>query len=200
MAALRSLQLLLEAALQPSATARLVLQALFSVVSLIVFPPLVGGFYRLVHALHQGRPASPLDLFAMFRDTGAARQLIFANLSFILISIVLLVGPALAFGGEDLLEFLRAMATLQPGATALPPFPDGLMSLMAVLLIVALVIMTAQGLATAQIAVRDAARGDRRGFGWPAHVGAFLLFYLPLASLPGGGAGFHPVAGWSGRC
>jgi hypothetical protein len=180
------LQLLLEAALQPSATARLVLQALFSVASLIVFPPLVGGFYRLVHALHQGRPASPLDLFAMFRDTGAARQLIFANLSFILISIVLLVGPALAFGGEDLLGFLRAMATLQPGATALPPFPDGLMSLMAVLLIVALVIMTAQGLATAQIAVTGTPPFAAIGAGFGValrNVGAFLLFYLPLAVL-----------------
>jgi len=178
------LQLLLEAVLHPSVAVGWALQALFSVVSLMVFPPMVGGFYRLVHALHEGKQANAMDMFAVFQDAGAARRLIVTNLVFILISIVVLLGLAAAFGGEELLGFLRAMAMLQPGATEMPPFPDGLLTLMAVLLIVALVIMTAQGLATAQVAVSGAAPFAATGAGFGAalrNIGAFLLFYLPLA-------------------
>ena len=180
------LQLLLEAALRPSMTVRLALQALFSVVSLVVFPPIVGGFYRLVHALYAGRPASALDLFSVFRDTSAARHLIFTNLVFILVSVALLLGMAFAFGGEPLLEYMRALAALQPGATELPPFPDGLLTLMAAMLILALVVVTAQGLATAHIAVSGALPFAAIGAGFGAalrNIGAFLLFYLPLAVL-----------------
>jgi len=178
------LQLLLEALLHPSVAVGWALQALFSVVSLMVFPPMVGGFYRLVHALHEGKQANAMDLFAVFQDAGAARRLIVTNLVFILISIVVLLGLATAFGGEQLLGFLRAMAMLQPGATEMPPFPDGLLTLMAVLMIVAMVIMTAQGLATAHVAVSGATpfAAVGAGFGMALrNIGAFLLFYLPLA-------------------
>lgn len=178
------LQLLLEAALHPSASVGWALQALFSLVSLILFPPVVGGFYRLVHALHAGQPANAFELFAVFRDATATRHLIVTNLVFILVSIVLLLGVALAFGGEALLEYLRALAALQTGATALPPFPEGLLPLLVVLLILGLVIMTAQGLATAQVAISGISPFAAIGAGFAValrNIGSFLLFYLPLA-------------------
>jgi hypothetical protein len=178
------LQVVLETALRPSINGQLALQAFFSLLSLVLFPPAVGGFYRLAHCLHAGRPANAFDLFAVYRDAGAARQLIVTNLIFVVASLVLLLGLALAVGGEPLLEFLRAMATLKPGATGLPPFPDGLLPLVAVLLIIAVVILTAQGLAMAHVAISGAPPLPAIGAGFGValrNIGALLLFCLPLA-------------------
>jgi hypothetical protein len=178
------LQLLLETALRPSMAVRWVLQAVFSIMALIVFPPIVGGFYRITHALHEGRPANAFDLFAVFQDGAAALRLIVTNLIFVVISIVVLLGLALAFGGQPLLDFIRAMGELQPGATSLPPFPDGLMALMSMLMILGLVIMTAQGLATANVALSATPLLAATGVGFGAalrNIAAFLLFYIPLA-------------------
>ena len=177
-------QVLLEAALRPSAGGRAVIQVLFSLLALILFPPVVGGFYRIVHALHEGRPAHALELFAVFQDAAAARRLIAANLVFVVVSILLIVGIAFGFGGQDMLDFLRTVATLKPGATELPPLPAGFLLLMSTLLIVALVIMTAQGLATAQVALSERSPLPAVGDGFKValrNIGALLLFYLPVA-------------------
>lgn len=179
-------QMLFEAALQPSPSTRVVIQLLFSLIALVLFPPVVGGFYRLVHALHEGREARATDLFALFQDGVAARQLIATNLIFVVVSLVVVAGLAFAIGGQELIEFLKATAALKPGATQLPPLPDGLLAVLSVLMILVLLIMTAQGLATAEVAVTGrsplAAAGD--GFRVALrNLGVFLLFYLPLAVL-----------------
>ena len=193
------LQLLLAAALQPSATARLVLQALFSVVSLIVFPPLVGGFYRLAHALHQGRPASPLDLFAMFRDTGAARQLIVTNLQLHpdLDRVAGRAGARFRWRGPARIPARHGhAATRRNRVAAIPRWPD---------------------VADGRAADRGAGDHDRAGLGDRPDRGdgdAALCgdrrrlrrglaqcrrvpAVLPAAgrACPGGGAGFHPGGG-----
>lgn len=179
-------QVLTEAAVQPSVGARAAIQTLFSIIALILFPPVIGGFYRIVHALHEGRPASAFDLFAVFQDAVATRRLIATNLIFVLVSLVLIVGLAFAFGGQELLGFLRALAALTPGATELPPFPNGLLSLLSALLLLALVIVTAQGLATAQVALAGKSPSAATGDGFKValrNIGALLLFYLPMAVL-----------------
>jgi hypothetical protein len=178
------LQLLLETALKPSITTLWILQGLFTIITLVVFPPIIGGFYRMAHALHEGRPSNAMDLLAVFQDSVATRQLIVTNLIFVLLSIVLVLGLAYAFGGQDLIEFLRAMSALQPGARELPALPDGLLPLLSALMILIMVIMTAQGLANAQVALSGslpfAAVGA--GFGLALrNIGSFLLFYLPVA-------------------
>jgi hypothetical protein len=180
------LQLLIEAALQPSLPARLVLQAVFLLIGLVLLPPVTGGFYRLLHALDQGQAATPGDVFAVFRDGATARRLIVTNLLFVLATIVVVVGLALAFGGTALVDYLRALSALQPGATTLPAFPSGLFSLLSVLAILAMVITTAQQLAAVQVALSErtplAAAGDGLLVAL-RNIGAWLLFYLPLAVL-----------------
>lgn len=178
------LQLLVEAALQPSEGVRAVIQVLFSIIALILFPPVIGGFYRIVHALHEGRQANVFELFAVFQDGATTRRLIATNLVFVLVSILLIVGMAFAFGGQELLDFLRTVATLKPGATELPPLPSGLLPLLSAILIVALVLMTAQGLATTQVALSDRLPLPAVGDGFKLalrNIGALLLFYLPVA-------------------
>ncbi|MEO7251664.1 MAG: hypothetical protein ABIW30_03530, partial [Arenimonas sp.] len=94
------LQLILEAALQPSLTVRLGIQILFTVIGLFLLPPVVGGFYRLLHALSEGRPARPTDVLAVFADGPTARRLIATNLVFILVTVLVVVALGLAFGGK----------------------------------------------------------------------------------------------------
>ena len=178
------MQLLLETALKPSITVLWLLQGLFTIIGLVVFPPMVGGFYRLAHALQTGRPANAMDLLTMFQDGVATRRLIVTNLVFVLVSIVLVLGLAYAFGGQDLIEFLRAMSALQPGARELPPLPDGLLPLLSALMILVMVIMTAQGLAAAQVALSESLPFAAVGAGFGValrNIGSFLLFYLPVA-------------------
>lgn len=177
-------QMLVEAAVQPSAGGRGVIQAVFTIIALLLFPPVVGGFYRLVHALHEGRPAHARDLFALFQDGPATLRLIVTNLIFVAVSLLAIVGLAAVVGGQELLEFLRAAAVLKPGATELPPVPDGMLILISVMLILALLIMTAQGLATAEVAItgRSPLAAVTAGFKLALrNLGTFLLFYLPLA-------------------
>ena len=177
-------QLIFSALMPGDGPAAMLAQVLTSLLALVVFPPVVGGFYRLVHALHEGRDARALDLLALYQDRPAALRLIATNLVFVAISIVVIAGLAMALGGQPLLEFLRVLATLKPGATQLPAVPAGLPVLLALLLLLALVIMTAQGLATAQVAIANGqalasvATGFRTAL---RHLGAFLLFYLPIA-------------------
>jgi len=177
-------QILVETALQPSVAVRGLIQAVFTVLALLVFPPVVGGFYRIVHALHEGRPARASDLFALFQDGPAARRLIVTNLIFVTVSLLVIIGLAAVVGGQELFEFLRAAAVLKPGATELPPLPDGMLVLISVLMIVALLIMTAQGLATAEVAVtgRSPLAAAAAGFKLALrNLGTLLLFYLPVA-------------------
>lgn len=180
------LQMLIETALHPSVPVRLVLQAVFLLVGVLVVPPVTGGFYRLLHALHEGRPASALDVLAVFRDRDAARRLVITNLLFVLLAIVLVVGLALAFGGDALVDYFRALSALQPGASQLPPFPPGMFGLVSLLVIIALVISTGQQLAAAQVALSARAPLTAAGDGLQValrNIGAWLLFYLPLAVL-----------------
>ena len=178
------LQLLIETATHPSAGAWATIQVVGFVVGLVLVPPMTGGFYRLVHALHEGRAARAFDLLAVFQDPTGARRLIVTNLMFVLVAVLLGVGLAFAFGGEALLEYLRTIASLQPGATQLPPLPAGLVPLLSVLLVLAMVIMTAQQLATAQVALSGCSPLVASGDGFKVavrNIGALLLFYLPLA-------------------
>jgi hypothetical protein len=156
---------------------------LFTVLALVLFPPVVGGFYRLLHNLHEGRASTPFEIFAVFQDGALTVRLIAANLIFVVLSVVLIGGLAYAFGGPALIEFLRTASTLKPGATALPPLPPGLLPLMSVVMIVAFAIITAQGLATAAVAIAGetplaavvaAFKVTLRS------LGSLLLFYLPV--------------------
>lgn len=178
------LQFLVGAAMASNESVRASLQVFFSVVGLALLPPIMGGFYRILHAVHEGRPAQPFDLFAIFSDGVATRRMILTNLVFLLIMIVVVVGLAYAFGGQELLEFFRTVSTLKAGATELPPLPDGLLPLITAVTLLALVISTAKELANMQVALAAqsplAATGE--GFaGTLRNVGAFLMFFIPVA-------------------
>ena len=144
------------------------------------------GYYRIVHALAQGQPMQPSALFAAFGDAATLRRMVVANLLFVSGSLALVAALAWAFGGEALLQFLRELSALQPGAKQLPPLPPGVLPLVVVLMLFGAALVSVQGLAFAELAlgrrpplaaIAAALRTTARNFG------ALLLFYVPVAVL-----------------
>lgn len=180
------LQLVLVALLKPSATVSVAIQVLFVILGLFWMPPITGGFYRVVHAVHEGRAVQPFDVFAVFGDAAAALRLIVTNLIFVVVTIALLAlmfGLAFAFAGQALIDFFLSFSALKQGAS-LPSLPGVLLPLIIVLAIVMIVVSTAQQLAAAQVALSErsaaAAAGDALKVA-VRNIGAWLLFYLPIS-------------------
>ena len=161
-------------------------QVLAVLLSLLLYPPAVAGFFRVVHALVQGAPVQPSALFAAYGDAPALRRMVIANLLFVSGSLLVVTTLAWAFGGEELLQFLRELSALQPGAKQLPALPPGVLPLVVALLLFGAALVSAQGLAFAELAlggrpplaaIGAALRVTARNFG------ALLLFYVPVAVL-----------------
>jgi hypothetical protein len=161
-------------------------QLLAVLLSLLLYPPAVAGFFRVVHALVQGVPTQPSALFAAFGDGPTLRRMVIANLLFISASLFMVGLLAWAFGGEALMQFLRELSALQPGAKELPPLPRGVLPLVVALLLFGAALVSVQGLAFAELAlgqrpplaaIGTALRTTARNFG------ALLLFYVPVAVL-----------------
>ena len=165
----------------------LLLQALvYSLFSLLLLPPITGGFYRLAHAAWQGKAVTLFDVFTVLSDGPAARRLVGTNLAFFFLLLLCVAAPVMALGGPQLVTYLTALGNLQQGATALPVMPSGLAPLLVGAAIVTLLINTAKELAMAQASLGErtplAATGD--GFKVALrNAGAFVLFYLPVALL-----------------
>ena len=165
----------------------LILQALVYVLfSMLLLPPIIGGFYRLAHSARQGKAVTMWDLFPILSDGPAARRLVGTNLIFFFLLLALVVVPVAALGGKELTDFVAAIGALQPGATQLPTMPPGLVPLLIGAALLTLVINTAKELAMVQASLGDrspmAATVD--GFRIALrHAGTFLLFYLPVAAL-----------------
>ena len=162
---------------------QLVVYVLFS---LLILPPLTGGFYRLARATQQGKPVQPRQLFEVFEDGAAARRMVQTNLVFFFILLLGVIMPVAAIGGQPLAEYLRQLATLQQGAEALPTMPEGTAALLSGAMLLALLINTAKELAMCQASLSErspfAAVGDGFRIAF-SHAASFLLFYLPVAIL-----------------
>jgi hypothetical protein len=154
--------------------------------SVLLLPPVTGGFYRLADAAQRGQDVRPAQLFDVLGDGPASARLVLVNLVFLLLLVLGVIMPVAAIGGQPLAEWLRQMLTLAPGATTLPPMPPGTGSLFAGALLLTLLINTAKELAMAQAALSTRAplQAVADGFGVALrHAGAFLLFYVPVAIL-----------------
>ena len=159
---------------------------IYIVFSLLLLPPIVGGFYRLAHATHRGEPVSARDVFAVLGDGPAVRRLVLTNLLFFFLLLLGVVVPVVALGGEELRSFLHALVSLERDATELPAMPEGLAPLLIGAALVGLLINTAKSLAMVQASLVERAPLQATGDGFRValrNAAAFLLFYLPVAAL-----------------
>jgi hypothetical protein len=159
-------------------------QVLAVLLSLLLYPPAVAGYYRVVHTLAQDGQAPPTAIFAVFSDGAAVRRMVIANLIFLSGSLLLLSLLFWLFGGEELMQFMQTVSTLQPGAKTVPALPAGALPLLVSVALLAAAVLSAQGLAYAELALgtRPPLAAIAASFGLVArHFGLLLLFYIPVA-------------------
>jgi hypothetical protein len=156
-------------------------QLLSVAMAVLLYPPVVAGYFRLLHLLAEGGDAPPSAIFAVFNDGATVRRMILANLILVSGSLLLVTLLVSLLGGESLLQFMQA---LRPGMKQLPPLPPGMLPLLVVLLIVGAALATAQAFAQARIAlsgraplpaIGDALLATARNFG------VLLMFYVPIS-------------------
>lgn len=160
-------------------------QVVGAIASLLLYPPAVGGYLRLIHARQSGEDAVAGALLATFADGPAARRLVIGNL--IMVSGFMLVIALLAFGlgGEGLLGYFQQLSQLAPGATP-PPLPAGALPFALALLLLGVYMLAAQGLAFAELALgaRPPLPAIGAALGASArHYGVLLLFFVPAMFL-----------------
>jgi hypothetical protein len=127
-------------------------------------------------------------VLSLYSEGTTARRLILCNLLFAVGTVLVLLVLVYAIGGQPLVHYVQSLSAIKPGATAadLPPLPDGILTLVGLMLLVGLFVTTAQQLAIAQIAL---GRGEilrasgQAAMATLANAPGLLLFYLPLMVL-----------------
>jgi len=161
----------------------LAIQAVFSLFLMVVFPPVAGGYFRILRARARGHPARATDVFALFQEPAAARRMIATGLIFTAIYVAAVFAANLATGGY-VFDFFRIVLTTVPGKPPVfppPPSGFGLWFLLGAFLGVTL--MTAYNLAFVQAALGSRSALDAVGDGFAATVrnlAVFIVFYLAI--------------------
>ena len=154
--------------------------------SVLLVPPITGGFYRLADAAQRGAAVRPAQLFDVLGDGPASARLVLVNLVFMLLLVLGVIMPVAAIGGQPLAAWIQQMISLPPDARSVPALPPGTGPLFVGALLVALLLNAAKELAMAQAAlssrpplqaVADGVRVTLR------HAGALLLFFVPITLL-----------------
>ena len=190
-ALLGATSLLLAVALAPyvvqgllAASAPRLAQLLSMLLSLLLYPVAVGGYYRVLHALAQGAAAAPSAIFAIFGDGAAVRRMIIANLILVCGAMLVMLLLFWGFGGDALVEFWREVQALQPGAKKLPALPPGSLPLVVASLLFGAALLSVQGLSFTELALGT--RPPLAAIGAVLRVvgryfGLLLLFYIPMS-------------------
>lgn len=162
------------------------IQGLGFALSLLLYPPAVGGYYRLLHAADGERGPSPTAVLDAYVDAPLTRRMVVLNLLFVSLTLLVISLLSLAFGGEALMQFLRELSALQPGAKVLPAWPRGALPLLFAMALVGVALVSAQGLASAEAALRErpplSALPAALLATWRNFV-ALLLFFVPVSVL-----------------
>jgi len=121
-------QVLAQAVLHVEGGAELALVGVFALVSLVVYPLLIGGFLRVIDASEHGRPTHATALFDAFRGGQGAGRMIGFSLAMTLVYVIVVFLVLRSFGPGFMEWYWKVMDTAmqQPGALdpkTLPPPP-----------------------------------------------------------------------------
>lgn len=131
----------------------LVLSLLYSIV---VMPPLVGGFLRLIHRTESGTPVGATALFDMLRDTGDVLRMIGLTLLLLVVVLAVLVVFGLVLGADflsGLMELMQQLEAAQGQAAPSISFPDGLGTFIALGTLIGLFLNGVYTLSAGQVAI-----------------------------------------------
>ena len=155
-------QMLAQQALPGSPDALLAVIGLTTLVSLLVFPPLIGGALRVIDAAERGQPARPGDVFQAFRAGGGSGRLIGFGLAMTAIYLLVFGGIIAAFGtglpewyGQYMEVVQRSMEAggKPPSPDQIPMPPSGLGVVMALCALAGLFLGGAYGIGFGQVAL-----------------------------------------------
>ncbi len=169
-------------------TAFLVSYAITLLLSLLVFPPLSVGWFRILRSLDAGQPARATMLFDGFRDAWL-RSVLLSLLGLAgLFAVAIALGLALAGPLSDYIQaFTAAQAAILAGGQAQPVLPAGSLVLGYFLFILLMMVWQfACSIAIGEVALQGAGPVDALGRGLAAtlrNVHKLLLFVLVLAVL-----------------
>ena len=132
--------------------------------SLLVMPPVMAGYLRLIHASETGAAPRAGAVFDVVRSPPDALRIIGLVLLLMVLGIVLF-GAVIAGFGLDMLEQLATVAAASQSATpTLPQLPSGFGMLMALVMLLALFFNGVYAIAVGQVALSGrgvfAALGD----------------------------------------
>lgn len=125
--------------------------------SLLLMPPLIAGFLRVIHAAESNAPTRPTAIFSVFGPGGGALRMIGLVLVFLVVVVAVFAAIGAAFGGEFFAGIATAMMALQtaaPGSTpALPQMPDGFGAFLGLMLLVGVFLNAVYAIAVGQVAL-----------------------------------------------
>jgi hypothetical protein len=154
------LQLVLQLAFGLDAQSQLMVIGAISLLSILVYPLLIGGVLRVIDAVEQGRPARPGDLFSVF-SIGAGRLVGFGLLMGALYiatfyALVSLFGEGVPEWYLEIMTITQEMGASQTPPSAppeLPMPPAGIGPLMALGLLFGMLYATVYAIGLGQVAL-----------------------------------------------
>lgn len=151
-----ALQLAAQVVFGNAPTVMLVTQGVSMVLGLLIFPPVMGGAFRLIHACETGGDARATDVFALYRDPPMAVRMMLLALLLLAFYLALFGLLLLLPGGSYLVEFMKvAITTPQGQVPALPTPPAGFLLWLLAFLLVAVIASNANMFAYTQASLGD---------------------------------------------
>jgi hypothetical protein len=176
-------QVLLKVMQPMSLGAVVTMQATFMALGTCVFPPLIGGYFRFLHAREQGQPVRATAVFALFQDQAAALRMIATALLFMAIYVFALIAVNFATGGY-VVELIKVALTTPPGQPPVfPSMPSGFLLWVVAIVFLGITLMTAYALAITQTALSTRTPVEAIGDGFAVtlrNLAVFAVFYLSM--------------------
>ncbi|GAA4856350.1 hypothetical protein GCM10023332_05020 [Luteimonas vadosa] len=177
-------QLLLQQGLGVGPQSMLMVAGLLTLAMIVVYPLLVGGMLRVIHASENGQPTHATALFDTFRAGNGAGRLIGFGVLLTAIYITVFLAVIMAVGKDFLSWYMQVInLSLQAGdpsqLPALPALPEGFGTLMALGTLVGLFFGGIYAIGFGQITLAGRTIGEALADG----VGGTLKNLLPLLVL-----------------
>lgn len=154
-----------------------------TLVMIVVYPLLIGGVLRVIHASEHGQPTHATAIFDTFRAGSGRGRLIGFGVLLAVIYIATFVIMLAAVGGDFMTWYMQAITVgMQPGAEtapALPALPEGFGTVMALSMLAGLFFGGVYAIGFGQVALNGRGVGPALGDG----VVGTLKNLLPILAL-----------------
>lgn len=201
----------------PGTQAMLWILGISMLVMLVVYPLLIGGFFRVIDATERGRPTHATALFDPFRAGPARGRLIGFGLLMSLVYFVAFGAILAAFGGDVVSWYMQVISATQQATPGTPPvlpaMPSGVGTVFGLGMLLMMFLGGVYSIGFGQVALTDRSVGGALADGFAGTIknvlpllvlavvavvgmlGVAIVLGLGLALLMGLGSLVHPLLG-----